>query len=165
MYSSETQKIRPTALKYIKDGDVVYDFGCGGDKIVPEAIGVDFPHRLAKRPFIAIKNPNSIYDLDIKPQSADVIYSSHFLEHIMFPAKMIGLWHEMLKKGGFLILYLPDDDKYDNASNPEHLHAWTHRSFVDIFKTAFSPSMLEIVDSKRDFGEDRYSFYLVARKA
>ena len=38
-YQSETQKIRPFVLKWL-DG-VVFDIGCGHDKIKPDAIGID----------------------------------------------------------------------------------------------------------------------------
>ena len=162
-FYSETEKIRPRVLKYLEGAESILDYGCGGDKIVPHATGIDL------RPLpgvnVVTKNVEDIYDvlpLSLHRGGQDVIYSSHFLEHVKDDRRLMNSWINLLKPGGFLILYLPDDKIYDNSSNPEHLHVYTHDTFIEEFIPKFSG--LEIVDHDVDYGDDRYSFFCVCRK-
>jgi len=161
IYHSETDKIRQYVMPYIANRKLVLDFGCGGDKIVPEAVGIDM--RALPGVDHVMGSDDEVYkwgeDLYGK---VDVIYSSHFLEHLMFPWELMGKWRQMLKPDGLMILYLPDDNLYDNKNNPEHLHAWTANDFADGFRTSFK-SQMQILSCIEDNGYDRYSFCLMAR--
>lgn len=159
MFKSETEKILPKIKPYLK-GKVI-DIGAGHDKVTPDAFGVDarqFPHIN----YIT----NNLYDLHLQlPKHVgiyDVVYSSHTLEHIPDDIRAIKEWLMLLKKGGHIILYLPDDRWYDNESNPEHIRSFTYPQFLRFFKRAVPEAV--VVESGEDFGDDRYSFYLVARK-
>jgi 2-polyprenyl-3-methyl-5-hydroxy-6-metoxy-1,4-benzoquinol methylase len=156
MYVSETQKIRPVVEKYCH-GSVV-DIGCGDDLIVPSAVGVDV-RKTSKSQIITDKFKTLSTVLN---QRFDTVFSSHCLEHIDNDVMAVRDWISLLNDGGHLILYLPSDDHYDNKSNPDHLHWYKHESFIAWFGHYF-PHM-NIIDHGMDIGEDKYSFYLVAKK-
>lgn len=156
MYVSETQKIRPIVEKYCT-GSVV-DIGCGDDIIVPTAIGVDV--RKTKTATIITDKFKTLSE--VLNRKFDTVFSSHCLEHIDNDVVAVLDWINLLNDGGHLILYLPDDDHYDNSKNPDHLHWYKYKSFVAWFLHYF-PKM-KILDHGLDVGEDRYSFWLVAKK-
>ena len=163
-FFSETQKIRPRIEKYLTGRSMIVDYGCGQDKIFPTAIGID----LRAMPGVdhVLKNIYDVYQFGHRKgwqDKVDIIYSSHFLEHIDNDAFMVTVWTDLLKPGGYLILYLPDDDYYDNQSNPEHLHWYKHKNFVREFMGNFKDD-LRVVDSGPDVGDDRYSFFVVAER-
>jgi len=159
VYISETQKIRPKIEKYLF-GEVA-DIGCGHDPVVPNAFGIDcrsFPHvkLLTKRlDQLSVENPALV-------ERFDVVYSSHCLEHFSNDVDAINDWCKLIKRDGFLILYLPDDRYYRNDLNPEHLHRYYYHDFMREFMPRFQ--FLHILDSGEDIGDDRYSFFVVAKK-
>lgn len=99
------QFVRPP-FPNLNDGAVNLHLGCGSVKH-PKFINIDglpAPHIHYLRP---------IDDLSpFKDNSADLIYSSHCLEH--FPhaivPKVLGEWFRVLKKNGILRLSVPDFD-------------------------------------------------------
>lgn len=162
-YGSETAKIRDKVFKYLQ-GPNVLDYGCGGDKVISHALGIDI--RPLSHVDVVTGSIDAVYDLRDRLQNyesnTDAVYSSHFLEHVKDDVRLVRSWIQMLKPGGFLVLYLPDDDHYDNKSNPEHLHVYTHKKFVSEFMSQFSE--LETVEHGPDIGPDRYSFFYVGKK-
>lgn len=167
-YSSEAAKVRdmPHVMQYITGRTA--DMGAGHDKIKPEAKGYDGRNlpgidEVQNQLFIWVAN------------SYDTVFSSHFLEHVPNPYEYIKNWHNGLVVGGHLVLYLPDGRYYNNQDNPEHMidmkyddfMFWFRRSFCGEgkdFKGNHFPKLFELVDSGMDVGEDRYSFYVIARK-
>lgn len=135
---------------------VIYDLGCGGFKVLPEAIGVDI------RPVSNITG--SIDSLPFfNDCSADVIISKHSLEHILDQAKTLKEWIRVLKTGGKMIIVLPDHGSIDTIdpfySNGEHLHAYsmeTLNNFLSLFP--------EIIVAKQDIVLDEWSFGTIAYK-
>jgi SAM-dependent methyltransferase len=171
---SEASKIKPKIEKYLQ-GEIL-DIGCGDQKITPDAIGVD------ARPLpgvdIVSDWENMLLNLKDKYgsywQQYDVVFSSHFLEHIPDQYGAIEEWAYLLKRGGYFILYLPDGRYYNNQDNPEHMIDMKYDDFMFWFKRSFcgegkdyrGGEMLktfELVEHGLDIGEDRYSFYVVAR--
>lgn len=171
--ATESAKIRSKINKYLV-GEVV-DIGCGDELVCPHAVGIDgrvFPH--------VQKTTTSLYDLDTKfPEllnSFDCCFSSHVLEHLPDHFRAILEWSKLVKSGGYFILYLPDGNYYPNKENPEHFHDTKYEDFVFWFKRTFCGEALnftghpyflpyfEIIESGLDVGENRYSFYLVAKK-
>ncbi len=90
------------------------DIGYGGDLISPNAAGYDFEHGDAQ------------YLNELKDGQYDFVYSSHTLEHLPDPALALKNWYRVLKKGGYLILYIPHRDLYEKKKtlpsrfNPNH---------------------------------------------
>lgn len=171
--ATEAAKIRHKIEKYLV-GEVV-DIGCGDEPICQHAIGIDgrvFPH--------VKKVTNNLYDLDVQYPALidkfDCCFSSHVLEHLPDHFRAILEWSKLLKTGGYFILYLPDGDYYPNKQNPEHFHDTKYADFMFWFRRTFCGEALnftghhyfkpyfELVESGQDIGENRYSFYLIAKK-
>lgn len=168
----ESHKILPVIEKYLTGS--VMEIGCGDECVVPHAFGVDgrdFPcvHFLT----------DSLYDLPKqinKVGSFDTVFSSHVLEHLPDSYRCVKEWSMFCKKGGYFILYLPCGSKYDNFENREHCHDTRYESFMLWFRRVFCgealnfrggqllPPLFELIDDGTDYGENRYSFYCVAKK-
>lgn len=159
-YFSETQKIKPKIDKYL-NGNII-DIGCGKHKITPEATGVDQVDHYGVVNYVT----NHLDQLaSVRPEwvgNFDVVYSSHCLEHVKDDLVSLKEWVSLLKPGGYLILYLPDDDHYDNDSNPEHLQRYTYLQFMKD-KFLQLENVIE-VESGPHIGYDCYSFYVVGKK-
>ena len=92
------------------------DIGFGGDLIVPNAQGYDFEHGDAQ--FLD----------NLKDETYDFVYSSHTLEHIPDVTIALKNWSRVVKKNGYLILYIPHRDLYEKKKslpsrfNDDHKH-------------------------------------------
>lgn len=168
-YHSETAKVkdRPEWMKFITGR--VCDVGAGDDKIVPDAYCLDGRER----------NGNQVrHDLYLEFSDGlfDTIFSSHFLEHTPTPYEYILNWFKFLDSHGTLFLYMPQKDAYKSEGNPEHCFNWSYDDFMFFFRRNFCgegkdykgnhfPKMFEVIESGTDIGEDRYSFFIIARKS
>ena len=125
---SETSKCRSSLSKYcIGDG---LDIGFGGDPIVPTAICLDMPEAYARY----IKNPQHLHgdakDLFwFKDETLDYIFSSHVLEDFEDTTLVLNEWLRVVKKGGNLVLFLPNELEYrkycklkGELPNQHHIH-------------------------------------------
>lgn len=174
---SEAAKIRSVVFPLMENKSVL-DIGCGDEKIVPWAVGVDSGIEWDRTPkgadFILPVDPEHGKDLLAglqgkgQPVLYDVVFSSHTLEHIRSPIlETLRFWLSMVKPGGKLALYLPDETYYiydsgnRTARNPAHVHYLTLQTFV-----WYLWQLKEVVvDSlKLDVGPDRYSFLAVLSK-
>lgn len=169
LYGSESEKVYPIIKDYLHG--VIYDIGCGTHKITPEAIGLDGKKLDGVD---IIKHGFDNYE-QLPPESADVLFSSHVLEHILDDFDALEEWRNLIKPGGYLILYLPDGRYYNNYENPEHIRDYNYESFMMFFERAFCgggkdfqgknyQANFELVESGLDIGDDKYSFYIVAKK-
>lgn len=124
------QEIHPErifVLKNIEENDqVIFDLGCGNHKTIERAVGVD-----------TYGSPDKKEDIEelasIADESVDVLISRHSFEHCLDPIKTLRNWLRVLKKGGRLIIVLPDHE-FINTIDPfysdgKHLHAYTRASF------------------------------------
>jgi len=171
--ASESKKILPKIEKYLI-GEIV-EVGCGDEPVKDGVFGIDgrnFPH--------VNLLTNNLYDIDVRnPELVnkfDCCFSSHVLEHLPDSYRAIMEWSGLVKKEGYFILYLPDGDYYPNKQNPEHFHDTKYEDFMFWFKRTFCGEALnftgkpyfapyfQLIESGQDVGEDRYSFYLVAKK-
>ena len=95
------------------------DIGYGGMKVVKNCRGVDF------------EDTDVQYMEGFKNSSYNFVYSSHTLEHMNDVEVAISNWKRLIKKGGFLILYIPDRDLYEKKLdlpsqwNSDHKHFFT----------------------------------------
>ncbi len=90
------------------------NLGCG-EKIIDGYVNVD-----------AVGNPTVVCDLSAFPwpfedNSADEIFSEHFLEHVVDFEKTILEMHRILKPNGKLYFKVPH---FRSSFNPWHLHKW-----------------------------------------
>jgi SAM-dependent methyltransferase len=126
--------------KVVKDflnGDkMVVEVGCGANKTVDYAIGVDIIPKGENNPFISgvsvadvVANVEKEMPFDNK--SIDCIIARHILEHVVDPVSVLRLWKSKLKDNGKLIISCPDERLFDSIPmNPEHKHAFTPESLI-----------------------------------
>lgn len=156
-HAQETHPERLFAISNIDDDSpVILDLGCGTNKTLSHAIGVDV------RPVSDIQG--SIDDLRrFEDESVDCIISRHSFEHLLDPAKAIREWSRVLKREGKIIMVLPDHANIDTLDHyygkGEHFHAYTQetlKSFVELIP--------ELVVVKSETVIFNWSFGIVIKK-
>ncbi len=112
--ASKTNLVRPLdfSKKYLSGR--VLDIGAGGDLVCTWAESFDVD-----------KGDANTIDKYFEPETFDSIHSSHCLEHMINPVSALAGWWSILKRGGFLILVVPDEDLYEqtiwpSAFNSDH---------------------------------------------
>jgi SAM-dependent methyltransferase len=149
------------------NGDGV-DLGFGGDPITASAIRIDMP-----APYGAVgQHPvqlggdasNLVWFRD---NALDYVFSSHLLEDFDDTSAVLREWLRVLKPGGRLVIYCPDEQRYrehcqrtGEFHNPHHKHA--------DFSLAYVKRLLDEIGGIRYIYEnpriDLYSWDLVAEK-
>lgn len=161
---SETSKCRATLAPFCV-GDGV-DVGFGGDPIVPTAIAMDLPQRYARY----LENPQHLHgDATnlrwFRDGSLDYVYSSHVLEDFQDTGAVLREWLRVLRPGGRLILYLPDEQTYRahcrREGKPPNEHH-VHEHFGLPYVKSLLPKDVEIEHERFPVGI--YSFELVVKK-
>ena len=146
----------------------VLDLGCGVRKVYPIAIGID--NRIDAKLFgIQVKPDIAVETCEKMPflgdEAADTVFSSHLLEHILDYKAALKEWWRLVKPGGYLVLYLPDEDEYpkvgEPGANPDHKHNISYDFIVDAMKEVGSWDLVEF--EKRNKGME-YSLLFVFQK-
>lgn len=177
---TDIRKDIPIAAEPVKDG-INLDIGCG------EAPIAGFIH-LDMR---ALPGVDMILDLTrplpYMPDSVDVIYSSHFLEHISLVdiPQVLANWRTILKPKGIVEIHVPDllaiavgmadpliaNDKQAQADFLPHIYGG-HRHSTDDHITGFTFLILEDLLETAGFRKvehagnpiDRYDLTVLAYK-
>ena len=90
------------------------DIGYGGDLLSDNCMGWDVEHGDAQ------------YLNGLEAGSFDFVYSSHTLEHLDDASVALRNWYRVVKRGGYLILFVPDRELYEKKFalpsrwNPDH---------------------------------------------
>jgi len=140
--TNETYVVEDTEADIIKGlipkgSKKIVELGCGKQKTVKGSIGVDIVPKGEKVPIInggGISKADITCDVEneeipIKKGTVDVIIARHLLEHIYDTLDVLKKWSSLLKKGGLLIIAVPDSRLNETISmNYEHLHAFTPKS-------------------------------------
>lgn len=165
-YPSETSFYRDEVLPYCRGNGV--DIGYGGDPVIPTAITVDFA---LDGQFCGDHPCNIVGDARKLPWFAahvfDYVYSSHCLEDFEDTLPVLREWMRIVKRGGLLVLLLPDQRKYARfcrennlKSNPGHQ--------IENFGPAYLGRVLKkvpgakIIKVKENLGP--YNFLFIIRK-
>jgi SAM-dependent methyltransferase len=135
-WRSETSKCRKRLAPYCQGYGI--DIGAGGDPIVPTAIIVDLPspYTMVGKSFVQLGG--DARDLRwFQDNALDYVYSSHVLEDFENPGAVLTEWLRVIKPGGRLVVYCPDQQRYlsycrkhRRQPNPHHHHADFSLSFV-----------------------------------
>lgn len=169
---SETFLARDRLKQYCEGNGL--DLGYGGDPIVPWAITVDLPKHYFTPSWLGNPAPQNLKGDARKLYwfvdcSMDYVYSSHLFEDFE-PEEMKSVlreWLRVLKPGGYLVLYLPDQHRYNEdcekrgiRPNPNHK--------VDNFSLEFFKTFLVGLDNIKIVHENPicevYSFEIVIQK-
>ena len=165
---NESGKIRWELVKWTRGRGL--DVGCGPNKAFPHMIGVDngadiqlFGHQF--KPDVWIDDA-----ADLKlfgTESMDFVFSSHVLEHIPFDnvVKCLKEWLRVIKIGGYLVMYLPDETLYpkvgEPGANPDHKWNVSYKLLVELMEKA---GHWDLVDWQRRDQNDEYSLFFVFQK-
>ena len=164
----ECMKIRWELVPYTLGK--VLDVGCGPRKPFEHFIGVDNDvdahlFGIQARPDIKIDDAG---DLSIfGSQYFDSVFSSHLLEHIEPERVTLVLkeWWRLTKQGGYLILYLPDEDEYpklgEKGVNPDHKWNVNYERVTDYMRKVGG---WDLVDFQKRNEEQEYSLFFVFKK-
>jgi ADP-heptose:LPS heptosyltransferase/predicted SAM-dependent methyltransferase len=156
----ESRKCRDRVVDHLHG--IVLDIGCGDEKIVPYAVGVDIAGSAAD-----IKlNMTSPHALRLfSDNSVDVVFSSHFLEDCFDHRSVLQEMWRVVKPHGKLILYLPHKDHYPNVgqpgANPNHKHDFVPEDIIEVLDEFASYKLIR----KETYSEgEEYSFELLIEK-
>lgn len=161
---NESKKIVWEVAPYLRGRGI--DLGAGDFKVLPHAISVD---NMNHAQFGFSMRPDIMCDVTkldlIASQSMDFAYSSHTLEHIEDYAAALKEWWRVVKQGGYLILYLPDEDEYprvgEDGANPDHKWNVNYDKVVDAMRAAGS---WDLVDFQKRNGGQEYSLLFIFKK-
>jgi SAM-dependent methyltransferase len=128
-YTSETSRCRARLAPYCEGYGL--DLGFGGDPITPSAIRVDLPTPYAYTGDHPVQLGGKAEDLHwFRDGALDYVYSSHLLEDYVDTEAVLREWLRVLRPGGRLIIFCPDEQVYrrhcaetGQPYNPHHVHA------------------------------------------
>lgn len=164
--TSETSKCRERLAPFCTGYGI--DIGPGGDPITETAVRVDLPQPYTKVGKYKVQLGGDCRALYwFKDNSLDYVYSSHVLEDFAEIEPILREWLRVLKPGGNLILFCPDQKAYEAHCNglkekPNPYHKDPNFS-INTVKRA-----LDNIGRTRNIHEtpliDIYSWELVAQK-
>jgi predicted SAM-dependent methyltransferase/ADP-heptose:LPS heptosyltransferase len=162
--NDEASKIRWETIPYFHGR--ILDIGCGPYKTFPHWTGVDNGHHWGNLGVDV--RVDTAEKLDVfGSRSWDGVFSSHLLEHIPYENVPNALkeWVRVVKDGGHLMLYLPDEDEYPKVG---HKYANTdHKWDVSYDKLMEAMEKVErgwdLIDFQKRNETDEYSLWFVFR--
>jgi len=155
----EQRKVRPKIAELLFG--TILDVGCGSEKIVPGAVGVDLGGAADLKTDLSAPFALSVFSSGF----FDVVFSSHCLEHMHFPDELLREMYRVTKTNGRIILYLPHKDLYPNigkeGANPDHKHDFYPEDILKLLESigSFHLERCEVCGE-----ENEYSFLIIARK-
>lgn len=128
---------------YITEGSIVVELGSGGGYLLKnlkakEKIGIEI-NDIARKNAEEIGIKSVKYVDDISDEYADVIISTHVLEHVENPLGILRQLRSKLKEGGKIIFYVPNescDTEYTRSDINNHLYTWNCLTLGNLFKAA-----------------------------
>jgi len=145
------------------------DLSYGGDPILPSAITVDLP-----RPYTHVGNgplhlAGDARDLYwFRNNVLDYVYSSHLLEDFENTYDVLKEWLRVIKPGGYLILYCPDELTYrEHCRKTGQSYNYSHKIkdfSLKYVKKILTDRFVNIKIVHENPLVDEYSFELVVQK-
>ena len=113
------------------------DIGYGSDPLLPTCSGWDS------------RNGDAQYLRGVEDESFDFVYSSHCLEHMDDVRVALQNWFRVVKRGGYLILAVPDRDLYEKKNTLPSRWNSDHKHMFLLGKKEM-PDTLDIVEEIRE---------------
>jgi 2-polyprenyl-3-methyl-5-hydroxy-6-metoxy-1,4-benzoquinol methylase len=147
---------------YLKETDVVLDFGCGNggilrliEQMVEHAEGLEVNPASASIARLQKLTVFSSFDALAPEPRYDVIVSNHVLEHVRDTCSTLEELRAHLKPGGRLVVKLPIDDarvpyqrEWSRDDSDHHLQTWTPRLFANaLFESGFEVNECRVIAS------------------
>lgn len=164
---SETSKCRARLAPFCVGYGL--DLGFGGDPIVPHAIGMDMPRPYSDVGKLPVQLGGDATKLEwFRDGTLDFVFSSHLLEDFVDTSTVCAEWLRVLKPGGRLLIFCPDEQVYrkhcaatGQPYNTHHIHADFSLAFVKaaIVRTGVPTRVLHEIPLV-----DVYSWDLVVEK-
>jgi predicted SAM-dependent methyltransferase len=165
-YPSETSKCRPRLAKYCVGYGA--DLGFGGDPINETAIRVDQPQPYSDVGLNPVQLGGSADDLYwFRDGVLDYVYSSHLLEDFADTKPILVEWLRVLKPGGRLVIFCPDEQVYRAHCRRTGQPYNTAHKNEDFSVTKVKAILADIGGTKILYENplvDEYSWDLVAEK-
>ena len=164
--SSETSKCRLRLIKFCRGAGL--DLGYGGDPITPCSINVDLPQpytKLGTGPKHLSGNATDLYWF--RDNVLDFVYSSHLLEDFENTREVLTEWFRVIRPGGNLVLFCPDQQKYlkhceNHGQPPNYSHKIAEFSLNYVKRIIEDMGIADIIHETELI--NIYSWELVARK-
>jgi hypothetical protein len=165
---SETSICRDLVIEYCQGNGL--DLGPGGDPVRPDCVGVDLPVPYIHMGDTPVNLKGDARDLYwFKDSVLDYVYSSHLLED--FPPEempsVLREWLRVIKPGGYLVLYLPDEQKYraycERQGEPRNMAHRNPELSLGWFMSNMLPQMEGVVVKYAT--EIDYSFVMVMQRS
>jgi SAM-dependent methyltransferase len=166
VFPSETSKCRTRLTGYCTGNGI--DIGPGGDPILPSAVRIDLPIPYSSVGDMPVQLAGDARDLYwFQDEVLDYVYSSHVLEDFKNTREVLVEWLRVLKPGGNLVLFWPDEQAYR-----EHCRLtgqpYNSQHQVPDFSLVYVKGILENISNFKVLHEnvlvENYSFELVVQK-
>jgi SAM-dependent methyltransferase len=165
-YQSETSKCRARLSQYCQGCGV--DLGPGGDPIHESAVRIDLanPYSAAGRmPVQLAGDASRLYWFN--DGVLDFVFSSHLLEDFTDTKAVLVEWLRVLKPGGNLVIFCPDEQIYrKHCRMTGQTYNTNHK--IDTFALSYVKPILSDIGTTRTIHEtplvDVYSWEIVAQK-
>lgn len=110
---SETSKVRHLILPFIQDAEKIADIGFGGDKIISNAVGIDYeiPYTYTGDDHVDI-GCDVLKGIPVGDHAFDCVYSSHLIEDFEDTKSIFREFIRILKSDGILALVVPNEVIY-----------------------------------------------------
>jgi len=159
----EAQKCRHRVISYCNG--IGLDLGCGDEKIVPSAIGIDGGYGESKGADITL-DLSANQSLGIFSDGYfDYVFSSHLLEDFTATEAILEEWWRVIKAGGHLVLYGPDADYYPrvgtSGANPNHKQ---DLYWQDVWEIVKDFGNAKLIHSSRHNESNEYSWQIIIQK-
>lgn len=128
-HPSETSRCRVRLAKYCVGNGV--DLGFGGDAITPKAVRIDLATPYSHTAGQPVQIGGDCRNLEwFRDEVLDFVYSSHLLEDFEDTEAILIEWLRVLRPGGHLVIFCPDEQAYrkycqktGHYYNTNHIHA------------------------------------------
>ena len=132
------------------------ELGCGAQKTIPEAVGVDIvPHGemipgLVKAFSMADIVADVSKPLPIESGTYDTVIARHILEHVISTRQAISQWSVPLRVGGRMIIAVPNQEIRNSIPlNYQHIRAFTPEVLKEEMES-LGFKTIDLLDPKND---------------